>query len=253
MAMTGVEVVWDDFSYDTRDRVEPLVNSAVDLAGEGLDYLGILSDKTKELHVLDSQDGYLGGSASDDVKFNVYLPDNHAHIKIKFPLITLITVHEYAHSKRFEHEPNQWSRLLIKNLVATEGIAMWGEYTIAQELLSPRERCWEYPNNIVGKYFQPQPAKAKQLFEQLETDTLVAGQIIDESPDLAVASKILKKQLRDKWTTSKLPKEEVSDVCILGQQAVGGMLRQGASLVDIMAMPAEQIINDGIAYDQAAT
>lgn len=226
----------DNWRRSQRRRVAPFATAALSLVADGLDYFGVQPTIPKRATIWRVGSNFLSsGSSEGPEDFDVYISNDIAKrskktMRLAAPL-AFSSFHEVLHCVRDEtkREPT------ILERAATEGISVCGERELARLLLLPEEfGMYSYQFQTLLNE-QLTSRLLEMLHEDYEDEMILMSDGIetDEVHDLY-----------DMWF------EGDGRMLPLGYQigviAVSRLLKEGASFPEIIAMPAEYILDAAV-------
>lgn len=242
--MPPIEIRWGGGKWPDapKRRLRPYVQNAVDMAqlclGEGL---GVTSDIPKQVHVycIGNNDD-TGGSTDSAAEFELYVPHRfirhpRATGRLALPLF-LHAGHELTHTYRYE----LGFPFSLLERVAGEGVSLWAERLIADQVLTDDERRRLMPQ----EFESPVSARDRLLLLDALLEDHTYLQIFEhetgfEAPDVEV--------VHAGWMDAEPVHGYAPWGYILGSVIVGDLLKEGMEFRDILAMPAEDMMGCALA------
>ncbi|MCA9330668.1 hypothetical protein KC957_01360 [Candidatus Saccharibacteria bacterium] len=236
MSMPPIEIRWGGGRWPRQRRrvAFPTVRTALDLAGYGVEALGVECREPKTAVIWCAGESFAdegGAEVGSQTEFELYLRTRalkHRTIARWLPTITTSAVHEVLHCAREEHGLDTAS---LEGRIADEGIANFGEFLVAQSLLTRQEFREEYPHAT----FTPGSSSVQALRESLRHDMRALVTLPSESRDHHAV------ELEDAWLTPATPKALAAGET-LGVGAVAELLVMGHDFADIIQMPPWQVL-----------
>jgi hypothetical protein len=232
MSVPSIELAWGGQSWKrSRKRtVRPLVRSAIELAEDGLEYLGVDYDEQIRANVYAVAKNWesIGEAKESQNGIDLYIP--HKDVKRKkvasyFNALCLTTVHEALHLVRGSKYPND---SLIET-AAAEGICYASEITLAKCLLTAEER-----SSVYGNLVQPLNAKVVEAMKQHIFADNIDYADLDENTNSEF-------DIYDVWFSPAV-NGYASAGNRLGYTAVVGLMQEGVRIPEIIEMPAAEIL-----------
>lgn len=231
MSAPSIDLAWGGQSWKrSRKRtVRPLVRSAIDLAEDGLDHLGLDYDEPIRANVIAVAKDWpnTGKAIESQNDIELYIP--YKDVKRKkvasyFNKLCLSTVHEALHLIRGSVYPPRNSLI---EAAATEGICYASEITLAKSLLTNQER-----SSLYGNLVDPLDVG---VFNELN------GHITFDEIDFADEEYSPDFDIYDYWFTP-ITNGYACAGDRLGYTAVVGLMQEGARISEIIEMPAAEIL-----------
>lgn len=235
-SLPPIEIRWGGGKWPNapKRRLRPYVESAIELAQLSLrEELGVASDVPKRASIWCVFDNnYELGSTDSATDMDLHVPYSFIRRPRKTSRLTaplfLTAAHELMHTYRYE----QGFRFSLAEGVFSEGLSMWGEYLVGQQLLCDGEFI-DVPDCLASVAAADVEAGWATLLEdttRLDAFELERGL---EAPD--------KDSVYSEWFDPSAPDEPPLGY-VLGMVTVGNLLRAGATFPEMLAMPTEEII-----------
>jgi hypothetical protein len=198
------------------------VQDALDLARTGLDEIGIRFHRPKKAIIFQTVRGVncrgVSINAEECEVYVDYKDVKHRRVGRRMAELCVTGAHEFTHSTRSEYFP-------IESLVETavsEGLAYTATEDFARLLLTDEEqrRC----GAIIPELPKDRGAITALTYDLIEDDCCV----VYPTPDFI--------QLKNEWF------EDCADGQVLGIYAVRQLREDGATLAELMAMPAFEVL-----------
>ncbi len=238
MSQPSINVVWE--CDNPSPEAQSVVNTALSLSEDGLSYLGVSIGNSKVANICPATNTLIVGSARDERDFRLFVENQESP---NFQLLAVAGIHEILHTVRYEHFPKKWGSF-IKDTVVNEGIAHTGEYQVAQQILTAKEFERGYPQT----YFRPQPLLVNSFMQWLDKDAEQESELVANYRDNTHAKATMETLCSD-WMDSEWGPANVD---ILGIQLVGALLSNGASMAEVIEMPSDEIIDEGVRIHETA-
>jgi len=227
MPMPSVEIAWGGGKWNGghKKAVRPFVESALDMAREGIDAFGISVMLPKRAILWRASELYGDfGGANNATDFELYVsPKDLKRRKIakRTSELTVIAFHELVHCVRNQH----FDVCDLIELSAAEGLANTTENKFAGMLL-PKEEQVISGLDMVGEHAVNAARLVNELFEDAERE-------VTAEPQQA-------KKLFDKWFDGE--PGILTQGATIGVLAVQKLLAEGQTIPSVMTMPAEDIL-----------
>ncbi len=227
------------------EQALPAIESAVSLAEDGLDYLGVTAGVPKRatIHIAGDATTRGEGKGESDILLYVRQLERGGKFLIDYKDLSVSAVHELLHTIRSEYfEPPEQSYVYWR--AAQEGIAYRGEQLVTQEIFTGSEL-----RSSMVEAFVEVPDIAGQGRRWLAKSVAAVESLLEQykDPEKKEKSQAVFWALSDDWFTYN------GMGTLIGIQAVEGLLKNEVSLSEIVTMPSEEVINQGIqAYENPA-
>lgn len=233
----GVEIIWDGVSPSESDIAHMSLGAA--LATEALAYIGVpqTTPKSMVIGTNPNPDSAISATAEDARTFKVYVNKVSDLVCLpNFNDVVRFICHERIHTDRFEyfHRNDEVNYSLAERIVH-EGLATYGEQTAMKSLLTPVEHAGIYSSRVTDSLGQ-------SLVDAYLRDNEALLVERHEHPDGYMSHAVA---VLTQWH-ERAGQTRNTKVSLLGMVIVGNLVENGESLLDLIKMPSQQIITNGM-------